>query len=243
MHSQLYSRLGRKAGATRARGRRRHLPAVPAALAVLALTLSPQRPGAGPATGRVTGVVENAQGRPLAGASVTARPAWGVMVGYLLRFVRTDRNGRFSVDGLRYGRYQIYAGKPAGGYPGTWDWTAYSLAPVPRVTLSLRAPVARVRVIIGPRAGEVAGRIVDPTGVPLPSARFHLALASDPANWIETSLSSPFRVAVPSRRPIILTVTRPGYLPWRTCITLPPGRVRTVVIRLAPAAAPRPNHS
>jgi hypothetical protein len=221
----------------RARGQR--LPAVPAVLAALALSLPPQRPGVGPLMGTVTGVVENARGEAVAGASVTARPAWGVMVGYLLRFVRTGRDGRFAVDGLRYGRYKIYAGKPAAGYPGTWDWTAYSPTPVPRVTLSPQAPVARVLVVIGPRAGEVAGRIVDATGAPLPSARFHLALASDPADWIETSLSSPFRVAVPSDRPIILTVTRPGYRPWRARVTLRPGRARTLVIRLAPAAAPR----
>src|ERR1017187_4358074 len=71
-----------------------------------------------PQRGRVSGLVEDEHGQPLAGATVKATPI-GVMLATALPNTRTNTQGRFALAGLVPGKMYLHASKEDGFYPDT----------------------------------------------------------------------------------------------------------------------------
>lgn len=201
-----------------------------------ALEMAPRRipppPPPGPPVGTITGRVVDQRGRPVAAAKVTVLPSGPGALVYLLRFVTSDRTGRFKIDRLRFGPYYVYAGKETAGYPGTWN-TIYQMRPPPKVSLTASRATASVVVRIGPRAGELEGGIFDAaTKRSLPQARFKLT--TTPSGLLGIGLASPYRLAVPSEEQVEIEISRPGYKLWTKRLRLVPGERRRLDIYLVP---------
>ena len=78
----------------------------------------------GTAGGQVTGVLRMATGAPAAGVRVAAKPAVGADPGTaLISLSETDAEGRFTLENVPPGRYQIVAGRidEPTFYPGTLE--------------------------------------------------------------------------------------------------------------------------
>ncbi|MGH9543363.1 MAG: carboxypeptidase-like regulatory domain-containing protein [Terriglobales bacterium] len=195
------------------------------ALASLAIGNLPPGPK-GTIKGTIKGRVLDEHGKALAGAKVTALPTGaGAFVGYMLRFVLSDRAGEFAIDKLPFGTYVVYAGKKQAGYPGTWYHAMYAAHAPPRADLTPSRPVATVTVILGPKAGMVFGDVRDArSGKPIASATFRLALHDSPSDWLQTGLATPYTLALPSRRALELRVWAPGYQPREFYTHCLPGR-------------------
>jgi protocatechuate 3,4-dioxygenase beta subunit len=135
-------------------------------LVLLPSAVAPQPHTPTPA-GVVRGAVVNEEARPVAGATVWAAPV-DVLTHKLQRTVLTDDAGRFTISSLEWGRYRVYAIKPADGYADT-HWAIHDNGRVPTVEISPTAPTADVQVAIGPKAALLAGTITDAaTGQPVP---------------------------------------------------------------------------
>jgi hypothetical protein len=86
-----------------------------------------------PDGGRVTGVLRNTAGAPAAGVRVAAKPAVGADLGTaLISLGETDAEGRFTLENVPPGRYQIVAGRidQPTFYPGTLDAAAGTIVTV-----------------------------------------------------------------------------------------------------------------
>src|SRR5580692_10319654 len=129
-------------------------------------TCTPARKQSGPQQqqevnqfGVISGTVVNQRGQAVVGATVTAdeldRPFIGVRP-----WAETDAAGKFSVGRLAWGKYAVCAHKEADGYRQICN-SIFTKDSAPILTLSLRAPVASVQVIIGPKAGILIGTIRD----------------------------------------------------------------------------------
>src|SRR4029077_3772990 len=157
--------------------------------------------------------------------------------------------GRFVVSQLWLGKFQVGAKKESEGYA---DQTQgfYNQKKIPPTTLSLSHPSASVTVILGQKAGILAGTITDAaTHAPLsPCVYFHRT--SNANNFLSGDglMNGQYRILVPSNRELVMKLWQQDYLPWyfpgttkkseATPLYLHPGEQKTLNIRLQPGNDP-----
>lgn len=130
-----------------------------------------QTPDPTPFDARISGTVVDADGKPIAEATVTAvqQSLLSITDAYPVQ-VQTDSHGRFDFGRkLKHGVYDIYARKEKDGYPDRSS-PFYRLADFQPQTVQLfgAQPEEKIEVQLGDRAGVLTGRVTDgDTGEPL----------------------------------------------------------------------------
>jgi len=151
-------------------------------------------------------------GKPVATAQVIVDPMDGRPRSNAIQIVETDNGGRFSVAGLVFGSYKVFAKKDPAGYPDT-SFAFYSNHLFATAALTPDAPVVDLILKVGPPASVVTGLVTGARNDPV-SATFLLRRASDPENWISMSQRPEYRVLLPPRTDVVLEVSAPGYRTW-----------------------------
>ena len=117
--------------------------------------------------GSIRGTVVDENGILLSGAKVFFEPTDHHQRHSSVSTVETDATGRFVIDYLDWGQYQLYARKEDAGYPNT-VFPIYSNGIQTRAEITSQAPKAEVEMRIGPKAGVLAGVVTDAnTGKPV----------------------------------------------------------------------------
>ncbi len=143
--------------------------------------------------------------------------------------------GHFEIDGLVWGKYKVFAKKEDAGYPDV-RWSIYSANIFPTIEVTATAPLAKIRIKLGPRAGVLAGSLTNAlTGAPV-NAGFKLIRADSPNDWISTAVAPDYRVLLPSGTNVLLEVSAPGFKTWGlpAPINLRPGAEMRLNIQLEP---------
>jgi 5-hydroxyisourate hydrolase-like protein (transthyretin family) len=171
-------------------------------------------------------VVDAGDGRPIAGARLAARRRrTEAGEAPTLRMARTDTEGRFELDGV---------------FLGSWDIDATSEAHVPQQIGRLELPLSRPLEIQLSPAAEVRGTVLEPSGRPLPGAEIDWMPAAYDGSALQSALrgrawppgrragpDGAFRLAVPAVAGRLL-VRAPGLAPLLTGILEPGGPARTL---------------
>jgi hypothetical protein len=166
-------------------------------------------------TGLISGTAVDENGSPVQGALVNASSVAvpGIMQHTLIRYVLTDAAGRFSIDRLDWGKYELFTKKEGSAYPNT-SFSFYFSGSIPEVTITPRSPTADVQIRLGPKAGILTGSVTNAeTGAPV-NAGFKLVRVSPANNWFSTSQASNYRVLLPSSTDVRVEVSAPGYKTW-----------------------------
>lgn len=163
--------------------------------------------------GAISGTVVDENSAPVVKAQVNADPMDGRPTGSLVRYVETDSNGHFLIDRLEWGKYRVFAKKEDAGYPDM-GWSFYSNDVFPIVAITPTAPVAELRIQLGPKGALLTGSITNAiTGAPV-NAGFKLISAATPNNWVSISVAPDYRVLLPASADVLLQVSAPGYQTW-----------------------------
>jgi Carboxypeptidase regulatory-like domain len=164
--------------------------------------------------GSIRGVVVDSSGVPIPGAKVNASPLGGWKIVRFVQFAETDEQGRFVIERLQLGKYAVFGMKEAAQYPNMSS-SFYSNNVFPSAVLTASAPVAEVRVQLGPKAGILTGHITSAeNGFPLNDAGLKLTRAAVPDEWLSTSVRPEYSVLVPSNTDVLLEVSAPGFETW-----------------------------
>lgn len=167
--------------------------------------------------GTVSGKVLDVDGRPVEKVIVTAgNHAFPVR---RLPRAETNREGEFTIAGLKPGRYQLYTKKEEDGYPRT-EFNLYDVGlPNPEVTVFSGQTSEGIIVRLGPKAALLTGQVIDAvTKEPLRHADITVRRVDLPDRFLRTGLSLPvelgeFKLLVPSVA-FTVTVTETGYEDW-----------------------------
>lgn len=190
-------------------------------------------------TGVVRGTVFDEQNQPLDGATVTLdlvddRPGHRIVPRE-----KTDSQGNFVIDHLRWGTYQIGVGKEEAGYPDT-RWEIYSGGVHPVAVISPDHPEASVVLSVGPKAGVLIVVVLDAsTGQPIDSSLLGGAIWMwpDDHNYrLSGTIVHENRVLIPPFLAVGVEIGADGYQPERypEKILLPPGGQMTIKVNLWP---------
>ena len=201
-----------------------------------------------PPSGTVDGTVIDEEGKPVAGATVSAyvadRPFQGVAP-----HRQTDATGHFAISGLSWGEYRVAAAKVDEGYPEMLLEFFARNHPIQKVKLDPGHAIATVTIRLGPKAGRVTGTVTDArTSALLPNPLSELKWASDPPNYMAGGFfDAKFSILIPSNTDVLWKVWRNGYKTWyypgttdesaATALRLRPGEATSIAIRLQPDAA------
>jgi hypothetical protein len=203
----------------------------------------------GPVFGAVEGQVVDADGRPLAGATVEVRPADQTVVSGALPVAYTDDDGKFFLDGIAPGTHLIYASKEDENYPSTFlAFFVADQASIPKVTVYDRQVTEGTLVRLGPKAARLVGRVIDfRTRQPVEEAEIVLYREDNPDNHFSFGLNMDggrFQRLIP---PIgfRMKVSSPGYDDWfygqdetpvqSLVIRAEPDTTKEIVISLRPS--------
>ncbi len=164
-------------------------------------------------TGSIQGQVVDEKGSPIEKARVSVDPIDGRMRSSMVREASSDVNGKFELNRLPFGTYNIFAMKEDSGYPNT-RFSFYGSESRSRALLTAVVPIATVSIKLGPKAGMLTGLVTDAeTAKPQP-AGFKLVRANNPNNWFSTSATSKYRVLLPPSTGVVIEVSAPGYNTW-----------------------------
>ncbi len=174
----------------------------------LILTVAGNAQVSQPATGSAEGVVVDAEGKPLAGATV--------FVGTLLNAPRTttDTEGRFILKGLPPGKIGLMAYKESDGYPYNM-FSFYSMpgGPPPRFDVTAGETVRSVVIRLGAKAAYLKLEVTDESGAlvnaGLSFSRPDLGRYGDYRRSAEAN-----DVILVPPVPFRLTIEAKGYQPW-----------------------------
>jgi hypothetical protein len=179
--------------------------------------------------GEIKGSVKDQNGRAVVGAVVYAAPQFLAFDGVKPRSVKADRNGEFDFrGGFQLGTYKLYSQKDEDGYPDPFSSVyAESKVEVPKVVLTKGHSSATVKVILGEKAGVVAGQVIDAESGAATKAL--LVFIDDDGNRREFLADGQFRVLLPPRKDLILMVTATSrhastQRPFDTPVRLEPGQ-------------------
>lgn len=210
-------------------------------------TRTPQ-PEGGPAFGAIEGRVLDAEGKPLARATVDIRPVDQTVAGSL-PVAQTDEQGRFFLDGVPPGMHMVYASKEEEGYPATYmAFFVTDSASIPKVTVTNRQVTEDVVVRLGPKAARLVGRIVDAkTHQPIEEAEIILYREDNPNDYFSFGLNQEggrFQRLIPSTS-LRMKVSAPGYEDWYygkdgskelwETVQVAPNATKEITIALRPA--------
>jgi len=195
--------------------------------------------------GLIAGTVVDERGGPVTGIKVFVAKSDGRIKLNAMRHARSDGQGRFTFAGLPSGQYRLYAIGEDQGYPDT-TFEFYAQNPVPLIQIPETGGSSDVVITLGPKAGAIAGTVVDKTTRALVNATFVLTDASEPARWISTSVPAKFRILVPPGRNITVRVSAPGYDAWyynnhtpgNTPLRVASGEEVHLDVELSPSEAP-----
>jgi Carboxypeptidase regulatory-like domain len=171
-------------------------------------------------SGVIRGTVVDEAGNPVAGATVWAVRFDVPVHGFQPEF-QTGADGRFTIGHLSYGKYNVLAKKESDGYADV-HWGVYDYS-VPTAEIFASAPVADVRVRIGPKAATVSGSITDAvSGAKLETVTLRIWQWTGQHNTESNSLSASsvanppgtYRILVPPGKEVGLEISAPGYKPW-----------------------------
>jgi hypothetical protein len=158
-------------------------------------------------SGVIRGTVVNADGMPVAHATVYAVPQGFGLNDAIPRSVKSDRNGAFDFrGGLPFGSYKVYAKKVEDSYPDPLDsFYADAKAKAPTVTLAEGSPSAAIKVQLGEKAGILTGRIVDAdTGADVPA---QLGYLDREGHGHSVEVRGRYRILLPAGKDVNLMVT------------------------------------
>jgi hypothetical protein len=188
--------------------------------------------------GTISGTVLHEMSRPVAYAWVHVQIP-GAPAITLFPLIKTDTNGRFVIRGLRWGTYAVMADKPSAGYPPMNTFGSfYGRGRIPEVTLSPQAPAASVVVRIGPKAAFLTVTIANArTGQPITQAGIELRREGRAKAFYRGPALAHYTFPFPSEQIITLTVSAPGFAPWRWTVKMTPGERKALTIRLRPLAS------
>ena len=177
---------------------------------VLSTLLHAQTPRAqGP--GRVTGIVLNEDGQPIAGANVCISTTTGSNTSMVCSGVITDQAGHFEIEHLAMGSFAVSAVKEEDGYPPNHN-------PENKVVLSPQEPTANVTIKLGPKAAMLIGSVKDSvTGKPVDNIRVHYLPGTNERAGSGTAsgfMRGEFRLNLPTTSDFVIVVAAPGYKPW-----------------------------
>jgi Carboxypeptidase regulatory-like domain len=190
-------------------------------------------------TGSIRGIVVDQDGVPVADAEVNASPVGGWRTVRALQYVETDSSGHFSIGELALGKWAVFVKKEQAKYADT-SASFYSDNVFPIAALTPAAPVAEVRVQLGPRAGLLTGSVTNAAnGAPV-SAGFTLTRAAAPDEWLGTSAPAEYRILLPSSTDVLVEVSEPGFTTWSPGhpLRLQPGAEVRMDIQLEPSHDP-----
>jgi len=179
-----------------------------------------------PPTGRINGVVTDANATPISGATVYAVPDGPGLNDAIPHSVKTDRNGVFIFRrGLPLGSYKLYSRKDEDAYMSPLDkFYADPKAEWPDVQLTAAHPEATATVRLEKQAGVLAGRILDAkTG---DAIRALLAFGDGEGNGHEVSVDGDYRILLPPDKSITLMVRAIGTRSDRAQIPVAPVRLQ-----------------
>jgi hypothetical protein len=149
----------------------------------------------------IKGQVFDDQGRPVSGANVIATPEGGLRG--RVPSPSSDSRGEFNIVVYKSDGFKVTASKPADGYPSSSNPFYYPTEDSSVRVLVLEgepAPFATIR--FGPKAGNIAGRIVDAeTGRVVEDFQINLCRAEVPKYCYRQSAkhsSGQFNILVPA---------------------------------------------
>lgn len=186
--------------------------------------------------GSIRGTVVDEAGAPVAGAKVNASPLGGWRIIRAIRYVSTDAEGRFLIDGLEFGRYAVFAMKEEASYPNMSS-SFYSNNVFPSAVIAPSSPSQELQIQLGPKAGAITGSITNSVnGAPI-NAGFQLTRAASPDKWLGTSAPPNYRILLPSSTDVLIEVSAPGFKNWTapSPLRLQPGSELHLNISLEPA--------
>jgi len=166
----------------------------------------------------VTGHVLDSDGKPVAGATISALPMDVGLSGGTPRRPVTDQDGSYHYSLPAYpGKTRLCAIKEKAGYPDTQGLLFASPGDnMPEVSLTPGGHLDNVDIRLGPPDGILEGFIADAvSGAKVPNARITLH-RSEPESMYSTSLGPDghFLFALPPS-PMDVSIEAPGYKPWR----------------------------
>jgi hypothetical protein len=191
------------------------------------------------ATGVIRGTVRDEQNQPLDGATVALDLVDDLPGQRMVPEAKTDSQGNFVFDHLRWGKYRIFVGKEEAGYPDT-RYHIYSNGVYPIAVISPDHPEASVVLSVGPKAGVLNVVVLDAsTGQPIGDS----LLGGSMWIWSEGyghgmggSIIHENRLLIPPFVAVGVEIGADGYQPERypEKITLPPGGEMTIEVKLRP---------
>ncbi|MGH9530736.1 MAG: carboxypeptidase-like regulatory domain-containing protein [Terriglobales bacterium] len=162
--------------------------------------------------GKIIGTVVDERGTPVPHAQVSPDIRGVFVMSSLVVIVETDANGRFEINGLAWGSYDLYASKEADGYPNT-RFSICRTRPAPKVTLSPGHPTGQATLVIGPQGGVLVVSVRDAvSGAPVNS---QLVLKrADGLGEIMISEPADFHALLPTNTDLSIEIRQQGYKPW-----------------------------
>ncbi len=189
----------------------------------------------------IKGRVVDAQGKPVEKARLHVDLVGGNPTGRVL-FYWSGKDGKFSIDGLKPGTYDIFVSKEEEGYADT-QWFLYSgTESQPTRVVVTDQPASDITVPLGPKAGRIRGVVRDSiTGAPIADASITFRRPENEKMFLQTSLNKPdspgsFDFLLPAA-PVTMKVTAPGHEDWtfRDFLKLAPGQTLHLAIKMRPS--------
>ena len=218
-------------------------PILLAAIVLAAVFCCVAQNGSSPVESGITGVVLTQDGQPASGANVCISVHEGQHTSINCR-VSADKEGRFTVEHLKPGSYQVFAINEAEGYsienqaPGQ-DVTITGEQPWPNVTIQQRA-----------RGGVLVGTVIDKmTGKRLNRAQIQYTSLDSNGSGGTAVIDGDFQVAVPADSDLLVVVMSEGYRGWvvtdpsntsRPVLRLGAGERKRLEVELEPLASRTP---
>lgn len=176
-------------------------------------------------SGTVEGkVIDEQTEQPIANATVTAWPEEGSAA--KLIDALTDTGGKFVLEGLPAGPYEIAAAKELDYYPDTRELAlGRGFGSLPKVLIQGGEIVHDV-IIRLKKGGRLVGTVLDAqTHEPIANSELRVSRVNKPKRWtsVDPDERGYFQVVVPSAD-LQLEVSAPGYRKWTLVEAQPNGR-------------------
>ena len=225
----------------------RSLPLIVLLLSACAVS---QTPDPTPVDGRISGIVVNADGKPVPNATVYASEEASSLVDPGRLQTRTNAAGQFDFgERLQRGVYEIYARKDKDGYPDPASDFYQPLNFNPqKVQLFGERPAEKVTITLENKAAILTGgRVIDAdTGRPLKANVGFINVQTRGGHSLVVD-NGKFRELIPANTDVYVLVEKVGrdyakWSPFTTKLSLQPGEVGDVEIPLH-RTAPSPDTS
>lgn len=187
----------------------------------------------------IVGTVLNEEGQLVEHAYACTSATSGNHTGINCLFP-TDKDGRFTIEHLKIGTYQVFAINEAEGY------SIQNQSPGQEVRLTADAPWANVTVRLRHRGGILIGSVRDKwSGKPVDGAHVSYSVIDNGSGGSSTRTNGNFHMAVPADSDLLIVVTSEGYKGWvytdasnpsRPLLRLASGERKVLEIELEPLA-------